>query len=161
MISKVANLNLSKDAKCKTRQKRKKKEGGKYEFFIASPSVRIEKRCDELTRFSSASLLIEAAMSACSPPLFADNASKSSRRADKSKKSVIGRGAKREAVERRIEEELSRSSGRRRTVEDKEEEEQRGTTEHRRKKERERKQGERVNDDGMKESEKRLEGEEI
>lgn len=60
-------------------------------------------------------------MSARSP--FADNASKSSRRADKSKKSVIGRGPKREAAERRIEEELSRSSGRRRAAEDMEEEE--------------------------------------
>lgn len=106
--------------------------------------------CDELTRLSSASLLIEAAMSARSP--FADNASKSSRRADKSKKSVIGRGPKREAVERRIEEELSRSSGRRRAAEDKEEEERRGTTEHWRKRKRVRKQGERVDDDGMEKS---------
>jgi len=79
-------------------------------------------------------------MSARSP--FADNASKSSRRADKSKKSVIGRGPKREAQE------LSRSSGRRRAAEDKEEEGQRGTTERRRKRKRKRKQGERVDEDG-------------
>lgn len=102
-------------------KEKNKHESEGYEFFIASPCVRINERYDELTRLSSASLLIEAAMSACSP--FADNASKSSRRADKSKKSVIGRGPKREAMERRIEEELSRSSGRRCAAEDKEEEE--------------------------------------
>lgn len=41
-------------------------------------------------------------------------------------------------MERRIEEELSRSSGRRRFAEDKEEKEQRGTIEHKRKRKRER-----------------------
>lgn len=83
---------------------------------------------DELTRLSSASLLIEAAMSTCSP--FADNTPKASRRADKGKKkSVIGRKAKGIVTERRIEEELSRSSGRRRPAEDKEEESRRTTRE--------------------------------
>lgn len=89
--------------------RQEKKERRRIRILYRHPPVfESTNDCDELTRLSSASLLIEAAMSTCSP--FADNTPKSSRRADESKKkkSVIGRKAKGVMTERRIEEELSR-----------------------------------------------------
>lgn len=63
--------------------RQEKKGKRRIRILYRHPSV-FESTNDELTRLSSASLLIEAAMSTRSP--FPDNAPKSSRRADKGTK---------------------------------------------------------------------------
>jgi len=114
--------------------RQEKKGKRRIRILYRHPPV-FESTNDELTRLSSASLLIEAAMSTCSP--FPDNAPVFTKDKIRVKKSVIERRLKRVATERRIEEELSRSSGRRRPAKDKEEESGRTTRE--REKERARK----------------------